>query len=933
MRARIRRAAIGALLASLVAVASGLAAPFTVQAVFPFGPAHIGVAFSDSVDIATALQPSHYAIAPTGGAAALAIQTVQLQDNQRTVILTTTAALPRSASYTLTVTGVASRGGAALAAAPPVPWSTPAEAITGIADVHANINNLTSPVTIIAEVYIREGSVTGTPSGFVQDGTGRGLNVFGTPLVPSLDTLGTVCEITGTPSLYFTTVELTGLTVVPIASNVPLLAPKVLSVPAASSSAWEGTYIQTTAQLTSTPAASGSNHYNYFASADGVAWIYRVRNSTGVNPGRFDGNEVVTGAGAGANFNGTYEVVVGVPGDFFVGTGRGDITPPVLVSAHGDGGAAKVTVTFSEPVAAGATTVANYDLHPTSAPASPVTVSSASVTGATVTLTLAGPLASGADYTLAVAHVQDAAGNEIPVGSTIAFTATTPVPYGITAVYRFGAEYVGVAFTRKVNASAATTLANYAFTPALALAGATLQDNGQIVILRAAAALPAATSYQVTVTGVPGAAGETLPAHAPYSFDTGAETVLDIATIQANVATYAGQTVTFYGQVTIPVGSRGGTPSGYVQDGSGHGINVFGNPVQGPVNQLGSVAKVTGTVTPYFTTVEITPYTAVAVANGVPHLAAKRVTVAAANDAAWEGTYIETIGTISDIAASGTSNVNYTVADGPAAVTFRVGNGLGIPPGQFVVGDHVTGRGAGGSYQSTYQINIGNLEDLFLAGAGGPDTTGPHVVSAAGDDGSPFVTLTFDEPLASTTATLAASYTVTPAGGGAVAVTQAVLSASTRTVTLTLASPLAGGTLYTVTVTGVTDVSGNPVAAGTSVSFTATLAAAAGARLSVPARTVIRGLARQGEVATLDVSGPVNSKAVVRILDMRGRIVRVLFDARLAGNGRKTLVWDTRDDAFEFVPAGLYIGHLLVTDTAGHTSEARAPIVVAVRLK
>ncbi|HUK62348.1 MAG TPA: Ig-like domain-containing protein, partial [Dongiaceae bacterium] len=241
--------------------------------------------------------------------------------------------------------------------------------------------------------------------------------------------------------------------------------------------------------------------------------------------------------------------------------------------------------------------------------------------------------------------------------------------------------------------------------------------------------------------------------------------------------------------------------------------------------------------------------------------------------------------------------------------------------------------GAGGLFQSTYQINVGNLADFFLAGAAGPDTTGPRIVSITGDDGSLQLVVSFDEPLSSNTATLIANYTVTPTGGVAIPVTGVVLAPSGRSVTLTLASALSGGTVYVVAVSGVTDVTGNPILPGTSFSFTATLSAPPSARLTVSARTVVRGLSRQGEVATIEAAGPPNSKAVLRVFDLRGRLVKVLFDSRLPANGRRTVTWDTRDESFEFVPAGLYVCHLLTTDPSGHTGETHAPIVVAVRLQ
>lgn len=910
------------------------ASALSVQAAFAFGPSHLAVAFSDSVDIASALRATNYSLEPQGAAPALTIQAVQLQDNQRTVILALTSSLPRSGSYALSVSGVLGRHGDPLAFGGPVALTTPSVAVTGIADVHANINNLIGQqVTVIGEVYMRAGSVTGAPSGYIQDGTGRGLNVFGGTLVAPLDTLGTVVQVTGTAALYFTTVELTGLTVTTLASNVPRLAPRVLSVAAASSAQWEGTYIQCTATLTGPPSASGANHYNYPASDGGIAFAFRVRNSTGVDPGSFVGNEVVTGAGAGSNFQGTYQATVGIAGDFYKGVGQGDITPPVLVSASGEGGDTRVLLAFSEPVGAGGSTASNYKLYPSGSPGASIAVNAAMATGPNVTLTLASPLAAEGGYTLEVSHVKDAAGNEIPAGSSLTFTASTPVPYQVAGVFRFGAACVGVAFTRAVNASAATSLAHYAFTPALALASATLQGNGRTVILRASADLPSATTYRVDVSDVPGASGETLTPGGPYTFDTGAETILDIATIQQNVSAYAGQVVSFVGQVTIPVGSRGGAPSGYIEDGSGRGINLYGGTIQGAVNQLGSVAKITGTITPYFTTTEVTSYTATALATGMPHLAARRLSVAEANSPAWEGTYIEATATLTAITASGTSNTNYDAADLGSAVTFRVGNGLGIPPGQFAVGDRVTGRGAGGSFQTTYQINIGNLQDLVLAGAGGPDTTGPGLLSARGDDRSTLVAVTFTEPVSSNTATLAANYTVAPGGGAAIPVAGVVLDVSGRAATLTLAAPLVGGTSYTVTIANIADLTGNLSPPGTRVTFVATLSSPSAARLVVPARTLIKNMSRLGERMDIEAGGPPNSRATARIFDLHGRLVKVLFDGRLPGSGRQLLTWDARDESFEMVPAGLYICHLLLTAPSGSSSESRVPIVVAVRLQ
>jgi hypothetical protein len=928
---RLSRLVLACALAAAASASSTPAFALRVQAIYQFGPAHVAVAFSDSVDAAQALQSSHYAVT---GSPALAIQSVSLQENQRTVILVMEPALPPSASYGLAVTGVTGRHGDALEPGGPTGFTTVAEAVIGIADVHARVNELIDQqVTVVGQVFIRASS-TSTPSAYIQDGTGRGLNVFGGSLQPAVDDLGTVAKVTGTVALFFTTVEVTQYSATALATGLPPLGPRVVTAAAASSPDWEGTYIQTTATLTATPSPSGSSHYNYPAADGGTPFIFRVRNSTGINPAGFATGDLVTGAGAGSVFQGTYQAIVGNAVDFYKGRGPGDITPPVLIGASGEGGASSIVVDFSEPLGSGASTASNYHVFPTGSPGAAIAVTTATASGSSVTLTLATALQGAIDYTVEVSAVEDPAGNPVPAGSSIRFVATTPTPFQVTGAFPFGARYVGVGFSRAVNASQAVQVSRYAFTPPLQIADARLQENGRTVILHAATPLPSSTSYSVTVNGITSATGEDLAGTGPFAFQTAAETVVDIADIQADVAAWTGRTVTVIGQTFIPVGSRGGTPSGYVQDGSGRGVNLFGGAVQGAVNQLGSIALVTGTVEAFFTTTEITNYTAISVASGQPHLGARRVGVADANSPQWEGTYIEATATLTDIQPSGTSNTNYIAADGADAITFRVGNGLGIPSSPFAIGDVVTGRGAGGAFQSTYQILVGNREDFFEPSSG-PDQTPPTLSAASGAAGQASATVRFSEPVRSNEATLASNYRLHAVSdpGNPLVITAATLAADARSVTLALETALIGGVSYRIEVSNVADLAGNVIAAGASLTFTPQQPAAAAARLVVPPLTLVRNMSRQGEVFRFEIAGAPETRAVCRIFDLQGRLVRVLFDARLSGTPSRTLTWDARDESFEFVPAGLYVCHLQTTDLDGRVTEDRAPVVVAVRLQ
>jgi|GEM_PF-193999 len=121
----------------------------------------------------------------------------------------------------------------------------------------------------------------------------------------------------------------------------------------------------------------------------------------------------------------------------------------------------------------------------------------------------------------------------------------------------------------------------------------------------------------------------------------------------------------------------------------------------------------------------------------------------------------------------------------------------------------------------------------------------PPTITGVVADGPRAVRVTFSEAVAAASATAPAHYAI----DRGITVSSAGLEADGRTVRLTV-SPLRTDTLYTLTVTGVTDLSGNPIAPGT----TATFVLPDGARV----RTALAALYtfEEGAGATVyDVSG------------------------------------------------------------------------------
>ena len=84
-----------------------------------------------------------------------------------------------------------------------------------------------------------------------------------------------------------------------------------------------------------------------------------------------------------------------------------------------------------------------------------------------------------------------------------------------------------------------------------------------------------------------------------FAGNVSAQTPTPIAAIQAAPGSF--EEVTVEGVVTVPINYRGPTPyTGYIQDESGRGINVFGGneapPNTSALNTIGTRVRVTGEV-------------------------------------------------------------------------------------------------------------------------------------------------------------------------------------------------------------------------------------------------------------------------------------------------------------------------------------------------
>jgi hypothetical protein len=809
---------------------------------------NVTVSFNEALDPASAQVAGNYSVyLSSNPSATVPVSTATLTGSNVALVLGT--ALSEAESYTVEVSNVQDVAGNVIAGNNTATFSWTAVAVTPIADIQTDLGTYEGQVvTVEGVVYIpstyRQPD-TSVFSGYIQDSSGRGINVFGFSDDPiagdaALQTVGNRVRVTGTVTLFNTTVELESLSSVELLeTGVGLPPPAQLSTGAAASSQWEGTFIEITADVISS--TTGGPGRNYTVDDGSGSLVVRVVDTLGV-PVFADGT-TITARGAGGQFQTDFQILVGNALDVFEDSG-GDTEPPIVVSASAQSESV-VRVSFNEVVDSGTASVpGNYELFESANPSMIIGVVGASPTGANVSLALQSALSEDVDYTVRVSNVEDLAGNVIAGNNTATFSYT---------------------------------------------------------------------------------AGGVIP----------------IATIQADPSAFDGQEVTVQGQIYIPTDYRGTLTSGYIQDDSGRGINLFGSGADVPaLRDVTNVVRVTGTVTLYFTTVEIENITDVQlISTGNPPLQPTRLSITQAASSAWEGTYIEVNGEIQSQSEPGNppSAVNYTLAEGNTLFDVRVVFSIDAP--RFSTGTRIWARGAGGQFQDTYQLLVGRAADIQDEPF--PDQSPPTVLRAF-FSGASEITLSFNEGLERNTAEMTGNYTVRTAQGGSAAVSQALLSGD-RTVILTLALQVDPDDNWLVDVVGVADIDGNTITTPQTIAVERQAPTSEFA-LDGPVRTFLPRLGEEYPLTMVVpegfVQGGFQLELLLRVFDLQGRLQRTLYDSRFDpanadfADGQHEVTWNGRDEYAEFVPAGAYVAHLhIVERTSGEKHQFQMPVVVASRLE
>lgn len=394
---------------------------------------------------------------------------------------------------------------------------------------------------------------------------------------------------------------------------------------------------------------------------------------------------------------------------------------------------------------------------------------------------------------------------------TVTYDELAPAPVSAAAVTDTS---VDVVFSEQVEKVSAETLANYSITPALAISGAVLQADGITVRLTTAKQVKG-TQYTITVNGVKDISGNVMTTAKTVLF-TGIDSTPPVVSSATSVNNTT-VNVVFNEEVDWATAQNTANYS------FNPAISVTNATLQADNKTVQLITSPQTGGTNYTVTV-----------TGVQDTAGN--VIAGNNTAAFAGTAPPDATPPTVVSATGVNNTTIDVVFSEKVDTvtarntanYAVNPALAVSAAALQADDKTvrltTSSQTGGT---PYTVTVTNVKDISgnTIGAGNsagftgiapPDTTPPTVASARSVNNTT-AEVVFSEPLDVDTAQNAANYAVTPA----LAVTRAAIQADGRTVRLTTAGQ-AGGTGYTVTVTNVKDVAGNPVGAPNTASFTGT---------------------------------------------------------------------------------------------------------------
>lgn len=405
--------------------------------------------------------------------------------------------------------------------------------------------------------------------------------------------------------------------------------------------------------------------------------------------------------------------------------------------------------------------------------------------------------------------------------------------------------------------------------------------------------------------------------------------IIPIANIQDSLDVYDGENVTIEGIVTIGAGvTNNNLLNAFIQDDSGKGIMLFDYDIP-PYEQdiiRGNKLQISGTVDDYNSVTEIKDFSYTVISTGNPDPTATILDLGMNNNI-YEGTLVQVTGTIYEMYyAGGGTNLNIEDEDGNQ-VTVRVWDSTGINLDAYSVGYVLEARGAGGMYNSNFQILTGYEDHL---------SEGEFVNYPYGDISEIIaeqpVNITFSRPvqfanvilnwktnsdfefnLLEMTPTVENEniYEVeVPAQGEGTIVEFYIIAADSNGVEFIYPEEYPSVPAYFYTYKAISHK----------------------AVLNIPSRAFNP---YSGETFPIEFASKNGDKAILRIYNAEGKLMRTLSNTIISNStGIIQYYWDGKDSENNLLPLGLYICFLEVIDTAnGNKKTAKAPIVIGSQLK
>jgi hypothetical protein len=305
--------------------------------------------------------------------------------------------------------------------------------------------------------------------------------------------------------------------------------------------------------------------------------------------------------------------------------------------------------------------------------------------------------------------------------------------------------------------------------------------------------------------------------------------------------------------------------------------------------------------------------------------------------------------------AGGGHNLN--IDDGSGRYTIRVWETTGIDVSEFTEGDTITAIGAGSVYSTSFQMLTGYQEDIFegqpQAEGIGYATISPTTVKASGEDLALAITIWSDVDCSLTdiSVEIPQSWTWTQPDISSVQLSgEGFPGGASVEISMDRLILIDGAAVCEPGIISISHLDAPKIAEVSTFRVKTAMEGESLKEIDDSPRVTVEGVEKallvveprvfvpnrqsysDDEGFLIQFNVPTNSRVVMRLFDIEGRLVRALVDEeQYAGPGQ--VVWNGRDELREVVPVGVYICHLEATDRVkGETTTDQVPVVVGMPL-